>query len=120
MKIKEIIEIVNARVLTEFCNEEKEFEYAFASDLMSDVLAYANDETLLITGLSNPQVIRTAEIMDISAVLFVRGKVPNSDIIDLAVENSLTILATDNIMFETCGLLYKNGMKGNRKWQTTY
>lgn len=112
MKIKEIIKAVNAEVITNFCSDDTEVEYAFASDLMSDVLAYANNDTLLITGLSNPQVIRTAEMMDISVVLFVRGKVPGKELIDLAVTNSLTILATDYIMFKACGLLYENGMKG--------
>lgn len=112
MKYKEIKEILNAKILTDNFNEDTEIYHAFASDLMSDVLAYANNETLLITGLNNLQVIRTAEMMDISIVVFVRGKKLNKEIIDLASENSLTILATDYIMFKACGLLYENGMKG--------
>lgn len=112
MNVLEIKEIVNAKILTNNSNPDTQFQYAFASDLMSDVLAYANNETLLITGLNNPQVIRTAEMMDISAILFVRGKIPSKELIELAAENSMTILATDYIMFKACGLLHQNGMKG--------
>jgi len=112
MKIVEIKEILNAKTLTANCNEETEYSYGFASDLMSDVLAYATNETMLITGLNNPQVVRTAEMMDISVILFVRGKIPSKETIDLAAENSIIILATDYIMFKSCGLLYENGMRG--------
>lgn len=112
MKIKEISEILNAEILTNLNNEEKEIQYGFASDLMSDVLAYANSESLLVTGLNNAQVIRTAEMMDMSTVLFVRGKKPCKEILELAQENSVTVLATNYTMFKTCGLLVVNGMKG--------
>lgn len=112
MKINEIASILNAEIVTNFSEENTDIKYGFASDLMSDVLAYATDDSLLITGLNNPQVIRTAEMMDISTVLFVRGKKPGKEIIDLAMENKLTIIATDYTMFKTCGLLVINGMKG--------
>lgn len=112
MKFKEIKEILNAKVLTDNFNEDQEVKYAFASDLMSDVLAYANNDTLLITGLNNPQVVRTAEMMDISIVVLVRGKLPLKETIDLANENLLTIISTDYIMFKACGLLFEKGMKG--------
>lgn len=112
MRISEIKEILNAEILTDNFNGEQELYNAFASDLMSDVLAYARNDMLLITGLNNPQVIRTAEMMDISVVLFVRGKKPTKETIELALENSLTLLCTDLIMFKACGLLYENGMKG--------
>jgi len=112
MKINEIANVLNADILTNFCDKDTEIDFGFASDLMSDVLAYANEDSLLITGLNNPQVIRTAEMMDISTVLFVRGKKPSKDLINLAVENSLTVLATEYTMFKTCGLLVMSGMKG--------
>nr|WP_312575961.1 DRTGG domain-containing protein [Sedimentibacter sp.] len=112
MNVLEIKEAVNAKILTKNDNLDVQYQYAFASDLMSDVLAYANNETLLITGLNNPQVIRTAEMMDISAILFVRGKIPSKETIELADENKMTIFATDYIMFKACGLLYENGMRG--------
>jgi len=112
MKINEIASILNAEIVTNFSDENTDIQYGFASDLMSDVLAYATDDSLLITGLNNPQVIRTAEMMDMSTVLFVRGKKPGKEIIDLAMENKLTIIATEYTMFKTCGLLVINGMKG--------
>jgi predicted transcriptional regulator len=112
MKIKEIAEILNAEILTDFSNESTDIKFGFASDLMSDVLAYANNESLLITGLNNAQVIRTAEMMDMATILFVRGKRPCKEIIELANENSVTVLATNYTMFRSCGLLLLNGMKG--------
>lgn len=112
MKIIEIAEVLNAEILTDFSNENTDIICGFASDLMSDVLAYANSESLLITGLNNQQVIRTAEMMDMTTVLFVRGKRPCKEILDLAAENSVTVLATNYTMFKTCGLLVLNGMKG--------
>lgn len=112
MKIIEVVDIVKADVLTNYHNENTELKFGFSSDLMSDVLAYACSDSLLITGLNNPQVIRTAEMLDITAVLFVRGKRPGKEVIELANQNSLTILATDYTMFKTCGLLFMNGMKG--------
>lgn len=112
MKINEIATILNAEILTNFSDENTDIQYGFASDLMSDVLAFATNDSLLVTGLNNHQVIRTAEMMDMTTVLFVRGKKPGKEIIDLAIENSLTILATDYTMFRTCGLLVLNGMKG--------
>ena len=111
MKIKDVVDIVNADVLTDY-QENIEFKYGVASDLMSDVLAYACGDSLLITGLNNPQVIRTAEMLDINCVLFVRGKRPCKEVIELAKENSLTILTTDFTMFKACGLLVMNGMEG--------
>jgi len=112
MNALKIKEVVNAEILSKNGNLDIQYQYAFASDLMSDVLAYADNETLLITGLNNPQVIRTAEMMDISAILFVRGKKPSKETIDLANENNMTVIATDYIMFKACGLLYENGMRG--------
>jgi len=112
MKINEIVGSLNAEIITNFSSENTDILYGFASDLMSDVLAYANEDSLLITGLNNTQVIRTAEMMDIPAVLFVRGKKPNTELVQLAMETSLTIIATEYTMFKTCGILGIHGMKG--------
>lgn len=112
MKVIDIINILKADILTKYLDDNTDLKLAVASDLMSDVLAFACNDSLLITGLNNPQVIRTAEMLDIPAVLFVRGKKPGKELIDLANENALTILTTDYTMFNTCGLLHKNGMKG--------
>jgi len=112
MNIREVVDTVRADVITELYDENTEFKWGFASDLMSDVLAYACSDSLLITGLNNPQVIRTAEMLDIGTVLFVRGKRPGEEVIELAKENCITVLATEYTMFKTCGLLVLNGMEG--------
>ena len=112
MIIKDIIDTIKADVLTNYQDSGKDIKYGFASDLMSDVLAYACSDAMLITGLNNTQVIRTAEMLDINVVLFVRGKRPGKEIVELAQENALTILATDYTMFKTCGLLAIKGMEG--------
>lgn len=112
MKLIEIRDRLKADVL---CGEElldTEVLYAFGSDLMSDVLAYVKGKTLLLTGLTNPQVIRTAEMADVAAILFVRGKVPDQDVIELAKENSMAILTTKYTLFTTSGILYSFGLRG--------
>lgn len=112
MTIENIREILDARVL---CCEESlshEVHTACGSDMMSDVLAFVKDQSVLITGLCNPQVIRTAEMMDIICICFVRGKTPDQSVIDLAKERDLVLLATDMRMFEACGILYEKGLRG--------
>ncbi len=80
---------------------------------MSDVLAFAKGGSLLLTGLTNPQVIRTVEMMDIPAILFVRGKMPLKETIDLAKSKGIPLLSTKYILFETCGRLYQAGITGS-------
>lgn len=84
------------------------------SDLMSDVLAFTKEKTLLLTGLTNPQVIRTAEIIDLVGVVFVRGKKPPVDVIQLAQSKEIPIMLTNHPLFETCGVLFRAGLKGCR------
>lgn len=111
MKITKIIELLNAKVL---CGEENTGSHVYSacgSDMMSDVLAYVKDQAVLLTGLVNSQVIRTAEMMDMRCIVFVRSKIPNEEMIRLAEENGLVILATDKRMYEACGILYTNGLK---------
>ncbi|HBB29438.1 MAG TPA: hypothetical protein DC000_09365 [Clostridiales bacterium] len=115
MKIGQFIELLSAECVTNQIDEEKEYNYAFASDLMSDVLALANNTTVLITGLNNPQVIRTAEMLDISLIILVRGKKPSEETLAIANETNITILTTDLIMFETCGKLYESGLSALSK-----
>lgn len=112
MKIKEIAKILEAEVLGEGENPELEVCAACGADLMSDVMAFVKDNVLLLTGLVNPQVIRTAEMMDIKAVAFVRGKNPGQAILDLAKEKGITVLATRDPMFIACGKLYCAGITG--------
>ncbi|MDP4091761.1 MAG: DRTGG domain-containing protein [Bacillota bacterium] len=112
MKLHEIIEILKAEVLTGDRESQMEILSACGSDLMSDVMAYVKDNVLLLTGLINPQVIRTAEVMDIKVVAFVRGKIPDSNILELAREKDITVIRTEYPMFIACGKLYKAGITG--------
>lgn len=112
MKLKEVKEILNAECLTNETCLDHEVTHAFGSDLMSDVLAFVDENTLLLTGLVNPQVIRTAEMMDISHIVFVRGKRPADSTIRLAEANGIALLATGDIMFTACGKLYEKGLRG--------
>ncbi|WDV48248.1 DRTGG domain-containing protein [Clostridiaceae bacterium M8S5] len=112
MRIRDIKDILDAEVLTGENMLDKEVSYAFGADLMSDVLAYVDGETLLLTGLTNPQVIRTAEMSDVFAIIFVRGKKPTPEILELAKMNELILLKTDHILYTACGKLYEQGLKG--------
>lgn len=110
MKISEIVAILDATV---YCGEEqfdREVYSACGCDLMSDVLAYIKDQAVLLTGLVNPQVIRTAEMMDIACVVLVRGKQPTESMIQLARERGLTLMSTGHKMFSSCGMLYNAGL----------
>lgn len=115
MLLSEIKEVLDASVLTgedDAALSKKEIFTACGCDLMSDVLAFVKDQSLLLTGLINSQVIRTAEMMDIIAVCFVRGKNPPEDVVSLAKEKGITILTTDNPLYRSCGVLYEKGLKG--------
>lgn len=113
MTIIEIMDILDAELL---CGQEiidKEILCACGSDLMSDVLAFVKDYTILLTGLTNPQVIRTAEMMDIPAIVFVRGKRPAEEVIKMAADRKMAVLMTKYKMFTACGLLYQSGLRGD-------
>jgi hypothetical protein len=84
---------------------------ACGADLMSDVMAFVKDRVLLLTGLVNPQVIRTAELLDIHCIIFVRGKTPTRDMIDMAEEADIILGGTKLPMFIACGKLYEGGLK---------
>ncbi len=112
MTIKKIAEILNAEFIC--CEEfaDREVYTACGSDMMSDVLAYVKDQAVLITGLCNPQVVRTAEMMDMVCIVFVRGKRPSDEAIELAKSKQLVMLATPHRMFTACGMLYAAGLNG--------
>lgn len=112
MKLSQIKEILDAKVLTGEDELERDVFSACGSDLMSDVLAYVKDQALLLTGLVNGQVIRTAEMMDIHAVIFIRGKEPAPDVISLAESRDIVIMSTELTMFVACGKLYDAGLVG--------
>lgn len=111
MKVNDIIAILKAEVLNEG-DLNQEVKTACGSDMMSDVLAFVKDQSVLLTGLMNPQVVRTAEMMDMHCIIFVRGKKIDPTVVDLAREKDITVLATPYRMFTACGLLYDSGLRG--------
>lgn len=113
MKISNIKELLNAQVI---CGEDmldRDVFSACGSDMMSDVLAYVKDQAVLLTGLVNSQVIRTAEMMDMVCIVFVRSKQPTQEMIEMAKESDMVVLTTDMRLYEACGQLYINGLVGN-------
>lgn len=110
MKISTIKELLDAEVI---CNEDMlshDVYSACGSDMMSDVLAYVKNQAVLLTGLVNSQVIRTAEMMDMVCIVFVRSKRPSQEMIELAQESGIVMLATKKRMYEACGILYSSGL----------
>lgn len=112
MKISTIVDILQAKIVCSDGNLDKEVNSACASDMMSDVLAFVKDHAVLITGLCNPQVIRTAEMMDMVCIVYVRGKNPDETSIALAKEKGIVLLSCDKRMYAACGLLFEAGLQG--------
>ncbi|MBR6050118.1 MAG: hypothetical protein IKP68_02820 [Clostridia bacterium] len=114
MKISTVAEILDAKILC--CGELSDAEVCSAcgSDMMSDVLAFVKDQAVLLTGLVNTQVVRTAEMMDMRCVVFVRSKKPTDEIVELAEKCGIVVMATDKRMYEACGMLYTNGLNNNK------
>lgn len=114
MKISTIKELLDAEVL---CCEDSLSRHVYSAcgcDLMSDVLAYVKDQAVLLTGLVNPQVIRTAVMMDMVCVVFVRSKTPTEEMLELAKEAGIVIMTSDKRLYEACGILYSEGLIGNK------
>ena len=112
MTINTVKDLLEADVLCGNESLETEIHSACGSDMMSDVLAYVKDQAVLLTGLVNAQVIRTAEMMDMKCIVFVRSKRPSQDMIELAQESGIAVLTTAHRMYDACGILYSNGLKG--------
>lgn len=112
MTVKEVCDTLNAKVICGQEHMDRDVHTACGSDMLSDVLAFVKDQSVLLTGLCNQQVIRTAEMMDIICIVFVRGKGPDRAMIDLASEQGIVILTTNHRMFSACGLLYEKGLRG--------
>jgi serine kinase of HPr protein (carbohydrate metabolism regulator) len=110
MKISQIQELLNAEVVCGEDQLDREVNSACGSDMMSDVLAYGKDQAVLLTGLVNSQVIRTAEMMDMVCVVFVRSKVPTEEMVKLAKDHGMVLLKTRKRMYEACGKLYAAGL----------
>lgn len=112
MTLREVQEILEAEVFFGDDQLDMEVKTAFGADLMSDVLAFAKTGSLLLTGLTNPQIVRTSDVLDIAAIIMVRGKRPLPETIRLAEELNIPILGTKYILFETVGRLYTKGIVG--------
>ena len=112
MKLRDILDTLAARVLVDHQNMDEEIPMGGAADLMSDVLAFGSEGMVLMTGLTNPQVVRTAEMAGINVVIFVRDKTPPPETLELAEDSGITLLITGYTMYEACGRLYKAGLPG--------
>jgi predicted transcriptional regulator len=112
LKLREVKEILEANVIVGQKKLDMEVHTAFGADLMSDVMAFAKAGSILLTGLTNAQVIKTAATRNIAAIILVRGKEPSTEAIDMAKELHIPILTTKYILFETAGILYSKGIVG--------
>ena len=112
MTLKEIKELLQAEVIIGDESLDDEIKFAGGSDLMSDVLAFGKPGILLLTGLSNAQSVRTANIIDAKAIVYVRGKRPDKMGIEIARENGIPLLSTRFMMYTACGLLFSHGLPG--------
>lgn len=115
MKISRVAEILNAEIIA--CPElsDSDVYSACGSDMMSDVLAFVKDQAVLLTGLVNSQVIRTAEMMDMRCIVFVRSKQPSPEMLALAKQCGIVVMTTGKRMYEACGLLYSSGLNNLRE-----
>lgn len=112
MNLGYIKQLIDAEVLTHEFDLNTPVKHMFGSDLMSDVLALVNRDCVLLTGLTNIQSIRTAEMVDVKCIIYVRGKKPDSCAVSLAEEKGICLMSTKHTMFTSCGILYSNGMRG--------
>lgn len=106
MRLRDILDLIQAQLISPNSDPNLQVHAGFAADLMSDALRYDLSGALLVSGLANPQVVRTAEMADVAAILMVRGKIPPPETLDLAVEVGIPFLSTELTMFETCGRLF--------------
>ena len=114
MTVCELQKILNAELVCGSEHMDREVYTACGSDMMSDVLAFVKEQAVMLTGLVNPQVVRTAEMMDMKVIVFVRGKMPSDAILDLAHKLDIVVLKTELEMFTSCGKLYQAGLRGGR------
>jgi len=110
MTLEEVLAIIDGKAISRNLDLSLPVSMACGADLMSDVLAFTHAGTLLLTGLTNPQVVRTAEMAGIQAIVFVRGKYPPAETIALAEQENIPLLASHYTMYETCGRLYQAGL----------
>jgi len=110
MKLDQILKLINGKILSD-SYAQNEYSYAFASDLMSDVLRYNMDNTILITGLSTIQTIRTAEMSNISCIIIARNKRVSDEMLELACDNNILVIESSSTVYEISGKLYNNGLQ---------
>lgn len=110
LKLQEICELIGGEILAG--DPQRHVEKIMASDLMSDVLAFCCSRALLVTGLTNHQTVRTADVLDLSGILFTRGKRPSDETIRIAKSRNIPLLRTDLSIFHVCGVLYSQGLSG--------
>ncbi len=115
MDVKKLIKLVNGKLINTSVDLTREIKGGCGADLMSDVLASIQPEAVLLTGLCNPQVIRTAQMADVAAIVLVRGKQPPQETIDLANEENIPLISTPYGMFELCGRLHQAGLPSLEK-----
>lgn len=111
MNVTELISLINGKLLNPDANLSREIKGGCGADLMSDVLASIQPEAVLLTGLCNPQVVRTAQMADVAAIILVRGKKAPQETIDLAAEEKIALISSPFGMFELCGRLYQAGLR---------
>ena len=111
MTVAEVVTLLDGQFFNGQDKSEREVASVCGADLMSDVMAFVKDRFLLLTGLVNPQVIRTAELLDIHAIIFVRGKTPSRDMIDMAEDADIILAGTKHPMFISCGKIYEAGLR---------
>ncbi len=115
MLLQEVVNLISGKILTAEPDLQAEVAGGCGADLMSDVLASAQPHAVLLTGLCNPQVVRTAQIADVAAIVFVRGKVPTQDVIDLANSEGIPLITSPYGTFELCGRLYRAGLPSHER-----
>jgi predicted transcriptional regulator len=127
MTLREVLSIIEGKVISKDVDLDQEVQMGCGADLMSDVLAFTHEGSLLMSGLTNPQVVRTAEMAGIVAIVFVRGKLPPPETVALAAEKGIPLLASKYTMFETCGRLYRAELPScglfeftMRKWREAF
>lgn len=118
MNVEELIRTIDGRLLNETADLSRVIKGGCGADLMSDVLAYIQPEAVLLTGLCNPQVIRTSQMADVAAIVLVRGKNPPRETIELANEENIPLISSPYGMFELCGRLYQAGLPSLEKTVT--
>ena len=117
LSLRQVADALGATVFTGEDHLDIVVQTACCSDLMSDVLAFVHEKSIILTGLANAHVIRTAEMLDLKCIVFVRGKLPGQDVIDLASELGVVLMGVNKTMFTSAGLLYESGLRGSpMKW----